>query len=338
MPSDEHFMREALKLAKRGLGKTHPNPAVGCVLVRGGRIVGRGWHRCAGKSHAEVEALQSLKNPALARGATAFITLEPCSTQGRTPPCTGALIKAGIGRAVVGAIDPNPKHRGLGLNILGRAGIEVTSGVLAGECAGLNPEFHHFMATGLPWVIAKCGMSLDGRLTRPPGESRWLTSAAARADAMKLRARVDAILVGAATVRADDPSLTVRGGHRQLQPLRAVWAPGRPPQPDARILTDRHHDRTLILRTKSLRGALRSLADRGIRRVLVEGGGNTLGCVFDQRLAQEIVFYVAPMLAGGHVASVAGVGTLQPQSATNIDSARFQQIGSCLRISGRLTK
>jgi pyrimidine deaminase RibD-like protein len=211
MTVDEKFMREAIKLARRGTGQTRPNPAVGCVLVKNGRIIARGYHRRAGQPHAEIEALRALKNPNRARGATAYVTLEPCSTHGRTPPCTEALARAGLARVVIGAIDPNPRHRGRGLPSLAKAGIETVAGVLADQCAALNPEFHHFMLTGMPWVVAKCGLSLDGRLTRPPGEGQWITSAAARADAMKLRARVGAILVGAGTIRADDPALTVRG-------------------------------------------------------------------------------------------------------------------------------
>ena len=169
MTRDEKFMREAIKLARRGLGHTRPNPAVGCVLVKKGRIIARGWHRRAGQPHAEIEALRALKKISDARGATAYVTLEPCSTQGRTPPCTRALIEAGLQRVVLGATDPNPKHRGRGFALLRRAGIEVVTGVLADECTALNPAFHHAMSTGLPWVIAKCGLSLDGRLTRPPG-------------------------------------------------------------------------------------------------------------------------------------------------------------------------
>ena len=161
MAADEKFMREAIRLARKGLGKTRPNPAVGCVIVKNGRVLARGWHRRAGLPHAEIEALRSLKNPAAARGATAYVTLEPCSTHGRTPPCTRALIEAGIARVVTGAVDPNPKHRGRGLKLLRKAGIKTTSGVMAKESAALNPEFHHVMTTGLPWVIAKCGLSLD---------------------------------------------------------------------------------------------------------------------------------------------------------------------------------
>ena len=337
MPSDEHYMHEALRLARRGLGHTHPNPAVGCVIVRNGNILGRGWHRRAGAPHAEIEALRSLTRPAFARGATAYVTLEPCSTHGRTPPCTEALAAAGLSRVVIGAVDPNPKHRGRGLTILRRAGLEITSGVLAADCAALNPEFHFAMSTGLPWVIAKCGMSLDGRLTRPPGEPRWITSATARADAMKLRARVDAVLVGAETVRADNPSLTLRGIPGAAQPWRVVWAPRRMPPPDSKIFTDRWKARTFVVRQASLCDALRTLADRGIFSVLIEGGGHTMGCVMDGRLASEIVFYVAPMLAGGATPAVGGRGVQRVAQATRLSQVKFDTLGNCLRITGKHT-
>ena len=335
MADDEKFMREAIFLARKSLGQTRPNPAVGCVLVKNGRIIARGWHRRAGLPHAEIEALHALKNPAAARGATVYVTLEPCSTHGRTPPCTRALIEAGVARVVSGAIDPDPRHRGRGLTLLRKAGVKTASGVLAEECAALNPEFHHVMSTGLPWVIAKCGMSLDGRLTRPPGEGQWITSPAARADAMKLRARVDAILVGAGTVRADDPSLTVRGLKNAPQPWRVVWAPrGRVPR-SAKIFHDRWKDRTLVLRQKTLRAALRDLARRGVQSVLVEGGGHTLGQLFDARLAKEVVFYVAPLIAGGGVPAVGGRGCKTAAEAVHLIQPEYLRIGSDLRISGR---
>lgn len=324
-------MREAIALARKGLGKTRPNPAVGCVIVRRGRIVGRGWHRRAGGPHAEVEALRSLRDPALARGSTAFVTLEPCSTQGRTPPCTNALIAAGVARVVVGAIDPNPDHRGRGLTLLRRAGIAVRQGVLAAECDALNPEFNHFMATGLPWVIAKCGLSLDGRLTRPPGESRIITSAASRRDAMKLRTRVDAILVGAATVRADNPSLTVRGLRVRIQPLRVVWAPRGAPPAEARLFHDRGKDRTIVLRQRSLRDALRALARRGVTSVLIEGGGYTLGRTFDLGLANEVVFYLGARLAGGSVPSIGGRSRIP---VVRLRAPDIRRIGNDVRIAG----
>jgi len=336
MAADQKFMREAIRLARKGLGKTRPNPTVGCVLVKNGRIIARGWHRRAGLPHAEVEALRSLKNISAARGATAYITLEPCSTHGRTPPCTRALIEAGVARVVIGDTDPNPRHRGRGLILLQKAGIKTTSGVLTGECAALNPEFQHVMTTGLPWVVAKCGLSLDGRLTRPPGEGPWITSPAARADAMKLRARVDAILVGAGTVRADNPSLTVRGVKGAEQPWRVVWAPRGGVPRTAKIFTDRWKDRTLVLRQKTLRAALRELVRRGIQSVLVEGGGHTLGCLFDAHLANEVVFYIAPLLSGGKVPAVGGRGVRTAAEAARLRTVEFRQIGGCLRIRGRV--
>ena len=332
MAADEKFMREAIRLARKGLGKTRPNPTVGCVIVKKGRVIGRGWHRRAGLPHAEIEALCSLKNPAAARGATAYITLEPCSTHGRTPPCTKALVAAGVLRVVIGSIDPNPKHRGRAIKLLCAAGIKTKTGVLADECTALNPEFNHVMTTGLPWVIAKCGMSLDGRLTRPPGEGQWITSPAARRDAMKLRARVDAILVGAGTVRADNPALTLRGV-KGAQPWRVVWAPRSAPPRKSKIFRDALKGRTIVLRQKSLRAALRSLAERGIHSVLVEGGGHTLGKLFQTRLANEVVFYVAPLLAG---AGTPATGAGRRPRASEISEAKVVRVGNDLRLSGIL--
>lgn len=334
MTSDESFMKEAIRLARRGLGSTRPNPAVGCVIVKKGKVIGRGWHRKAGGPHAEIVALESLGRPTLARGTTVYVTLEPCSTQGRTPPCTDALIAAGVKRVVFGCIDPNPLHRGRCHDLLHAQGVEVTSRVLAGECTELIPEFHYSMSTGLPWVIAKCGLSLDGRLSRPPGEPRWITSQAARADAMALRSRVDAILVGAETVRTDNPSLTLRGFPGTPQPWRVVWAPRRPPQRTAKIFCDRWKDRTLILHQKTLRSALRSLAARGVQSVLVEGGGHTLGCVIDGRMACEVVFYSAPLLAGGATPAVGGRGAGRISEGLQLSQTEFRVIGGCLRISG----
>src|SRR4029453_7074189 len=207
---DEKFMRAALNEARKALGQTSPNPAVGAVLVIGNRIVAKGHHRQAGRDHAEVECLRNFAAPVPAR-ATLYVTLEPCSTEGRTAPCTDAILQAGVRNVVVGAIDVNPRHAGKSIVQLRNAGVRVRDGVLADECAQINEAFNKWIVTGRPFVIAKCGMSLDGRLTRPPGESRWITGRDARRDAHHLRARVDAVLVGAETVRADNPRLTVRG-------------------------------------------------------------------------------------------------------------------------------
>lgn len=334
--ADEHFMREALRLARRGVGRTSPNPAVGCVIVRRGRVIGRGWHRAAGRPHAEIEALRSLPRPALARGATAYVTLEPCSTHGRTPPCTEALIAAGITRVVIGAVDPNPDHCGRAVRQLRRAGVDVRSGVLAGACAALNPAFNKWITTGLPLVIAKAGMSLDGRLTRPETEGRWITSAASRADAMRLRARVDAILVGSGTVRSDNPQLTLRGRLASRQPWRVIWSPrGTVPQ-HCTLRTDEHRERTLIMRQKSLRTVLRALGRRGVTSVLIEGGGHTLGAAFDGGLVDRVVFYVAPLLTGGRVPAVAGTGVVDPPHAARLTHVRYIRIGDDVRLDGEV--
>src|SRR5437868_6727726 len=202
--SDERFIHAALAEARRGLGCTSPNPAVGAVLVSKNKIISRGHHRRAGSAHAEIECLAGPigKPPA---DAILYVTLEPCSTVGRTGACTDAIIGSGVKSVVIGATDPNPRHRGRGPELLQKAGIEVRSGVLAEECAGLNEAFNKWIATGIPFVTAKCGMSLDGRLTRPKREGQWITSAAARQYAQKLRGENDAILIGAKTLRIDNP-------------------------------------------------------------------------------------------------------------------------------------
>ena len=208
---DRTAMRLALRLARRGDGATSPNPMVGAVLMKDGKIIGRGWHRCAGLPHAEIEALRDAQkrghNP---KGATLFVTLEPCCTQGRTPPCTHAIIAAKIKCVVVGAADPNPKHAGKGFKILQRAGVQVVHGILADECTALNEAFNHWIVHRTPFVTVKAAMTLDGKIATAGGESKWITGEKARAYGMKLRPGSDAILVGVNTILADDPSLTVR--------------------------------------------------------------------------------------------------------------------------------
>ena len=223
--SDSH-MRLALRLARRGYGTTSPNPMVGAVLVKGGRIIGRGWHRRAGEPHAEVEALRDAQARGHAvKGATLYVTLEPCCTQGRTPPCTEAIVAAGIKRVVAGAVDPNPRHRGRGFRILQRAGVAVTRGLMAEECARLNEAFNHWIVRGTPLVTVKAAMTLDGKIATAAGESKWITGEQARAYAMKLRQGTDAILVGINTVLADDPSLTFRNPKAETRRAKEVRSP-----------------------------------------------------------------------------------------------------------------
>jgi diaminohydroxyphosphoribosylaminopyrimidine deaminase/5-amino-6-(5-phosphoribosylamino)uracil reductase len=341
--SDERFMRLAIKEASRALGRTAPNPAVGAVLVKGGKIIAKGHHRAAGLPHAEIEAIRMLTpdlqpsafslQPRPLADATLYVTLEPCSSHGKTPPCTEAIIAAGIGRVVYGATDPDKRHRGRAAKILRKAGIKVTEGILSRECAALNSHWNHRATTGLPWVIAKAGMSLDGRIDSPP-HRRWITSAASRREAMRLRACVDAILVGGGTVRADDPALTIRGirlpkGHPH--PWRVVWSrSGKIPR-KSKLLTDTHRDRTLLFTGMTLGKVLQELAKQGISSVLIEGGGQTLGEAFKCNLVDEVRFFIAPVIQGGNVPAVSGHIT-----PAHLEDVTFKKIGSDVMISGRI--
>jgi diaminohydroxyphosphoribosylaminopyrimidine deaminase/5-amino-6-(5-phosphoribosylamino)uracil reductase len=238
---DIGWMREALALARRGVGRTRPNPPVGAVVVRDGRVVGRGFHRRAGMAHAEVEALRDAGGAAA--GATLYVTLEPCSSWGRTGPCTEAIVAAGIRRVVVAARDPNPKHAGRGFRILRRAGVAVATGVLAAEGRELLAPFSRWVETGLPWVTLKLGMSVDGRLADATGRSQWITSPASRARVQDMRRTADAIIVGVGTALADDPSLTCRR-YPASKPWRVIVdSRGRLPL-KARVLTDGAAGRT----------------------------------------------------------------------------------------------
>ncbi len=338
-PDDERFMRLALREAMRGVGRTSPNPAVGAVIVRHGRVLARGYHHAAGQPHAEIEALRALKRPAQARGATIYVTLEPCSTHGRTGPCTEAIQSAGLARVVVGATDPNPAHAGRGLRILEAAGIEVRAGMLAEECARLNRAFNKWIVTGLPWVIAKAALTLDGRFARPPGEDRWLSGPAARAHAHRQRARVDAILIGAGTLRADNPRLTVRGvpdADPARQPWRVVLTRLGDLPADAHVFTDEWRDRTLVFRDQPFPGVLRSLGARGITSVLVEGGGDILGQAFDARAVDEVQIYFTPWIAGGPVEAVAGRPCPFPMRSA-VSNCRYERLGPDVLLTAEMS-
>src|SRR5882762_5261798 len=272
----ERFMRSALAGARKSIGQTSPNPAVGAVLVIGNRIVSRGHHRRAGSAHAKIECLRSFRRK-VPKNAALYVTLEPCSTSGRTGACTDEIIRAGVKSVVIGATDPNPRHRGRGLQILGDAGIKVRTGVLAEECAALNESFNKWIATGIPFVIAKCGMSLDGCLTRPERGSRWITSATSRRHAQTLRGETDAILIGAETLRTDNPRLTVRGRGQVRQPVRVVVTrSGKLPR-SARFFTDRFAKNSFVYRNMPLGAILAELGQKNITSVMIEGGGELLG-------------------------------------------------------------
>jgi diaminohydroxyphosphoribosylaminopyrimidine deaminase/5-amino-6-(5-phosphoribosylamino)uracil reductase len=342
-------LREAVRLAKRGLGATSPNPMVGAVLVKGGKIIGRGWHRRAGLPHAEIEALRDAQKRGYSpRGAALFVTLEPCCTHGRTPPCTDAIIAAGIRRVVIGATDPNPKHAGKGFEILRRAGIEVVNGVLAGECANLNEEFNHWIVHRTPFVTVKAAMTLDGKIATASGESKWITGEKARAFGMKLRQASDAILVGVNTVLADNPSLTVRKNIQhstsniQHPKLRRIVLDSQARTPvAAKVVSDEFAALTTIVvgehapkrrvaalqkrvnvlvapttgsksKTQNpklnLRWLLKRLGAETVTSLLVEGGGEVNASFLLGGLAQRVAFFYAPKILGGRDARKAVAG------------------------------
>jgi diaminohydroxyphosphoribosylaminopyrimidine deaminase/5-amino-6-(5-phosphoribosylamino)uracil reductase len=330
---DEKFMRAALHEAKKVLGQTSPNPAVGALLVINNRIVAKGHHREAGRDHAEIECLRDFGAPVPAR-ATLYVTLEPCSTWGRTAPCTDAIISAGVRNIVIGAIDVNPRHSGKGLTQLRNAGVNVREGVLAEDCARLNEAFNKWIVTGRPFVIAKCGMSLDGRLTRSAVEPRWITGRSARRHARELRARVDAVLVGAETVRVDNPRLTVRGARSARQPRRVVLTRSDKLPPSAHLFSDRLAARTLIYKGKPLGIVLKSLGKRGITSVLIEGGGDVLGQALDARLIDKIQLYLGAILTGGPVIAFPGRGADNTANALRLRDISYQRIGQSVCIMG----
>jgi diaminohydroxyphosphoribosylaminopyrimidine deaminase / 5-amino-6-(5-phosphoribosylamino)uracil reductase len=341
MMSDEYFMQLALAEGAKGVGLTSPNPPVGAVIVRDGEVISSGWHKKSGELHAEREAIKNAGHGVDLRGATIYVTLEPCSTCGRTGACTDAIIEAGFGRVVYGARDVNPSHAGAADEILKAAGIEVFSGVQEEECEYLIRGFSKRMTSELPWVIAKTAMSLDGRITRPDGEGQWLTGAEARAEAHRIRAEVDAIVVGGKTVRKDNPSLTVRGDAfrvEKVQPWRVVLTQsGRENLPlDAVVFTDEFKDRTLVHEDMRLGESLRILAQRGCNVVLLECGGILMRQFLEQGLVDEVAVFFAPILSGGGDFGF-GVGEHLEKSLA-LEMMQLKQLGDDVLLRGVVKK
>ncbi len=319
-PDDYRHMARALTLARRGLYGTDPDPRVGCVLVDRGEIVGEGWHQRAGEAHAEVIALEAAGSRA--RGATAYVTLEPCCHHGRTPPCTDALLQAGITRMVAAMPDPNPQVAGKGLKQLRDAGMAVDCGLLESEARALNPGFIQRMTQGRPFVRLKLAMSLDGRTALASGESQWLTGEAARRNVQRLRARASAILTGTGTLLADDPGLNVRLPEAPRQPLRVILDTGLRTPPTAKTLglpgsvliftavanPDRHAPlqaagaEIVVMpraeRGLNLRAIMAELARRECNELHVECGPTLAGALLQAKLMDELVVYMAPLLLG----------------------------------------
>jgi diaminohydroxyphosphoribosylaminopyrimidine deaminase / 5-amino-6-(5-phosphoribosylamino)uracil reductase len=333
MNSDANWMRIALREAQKSLGRCSPNPAVGAVVVNAGWLIATGYHRKAGRPHAEIEALRRAPASDLI-GSTLYVTLEPCSTFGRTPPCTDAIIAVGIGRIVIGAIDRNPVHAGRGVECLRSAGIRVTTGVLEGQCRRLNVGFDRWISSGRPWVIAKVAQSLDGRITRPPGESNKLTGTTADQRVQELRATVDAIMIGAETLRQDNPRLTVRGIRAARQPWRVVVTRNGALPADSRLLTDAYRERTLVYQGRSWDEVLADLGKRGVTRLLVEGGGQVLGQLLDEDLIDEVWSFFAPLLTGGNKPSFGGNGVAGNAEAKRLHDCRFERFENDILIHG----
>jgi diaminohydroxyphosphoribosylaminopyrimidine deaminase/5-amino-6-(5-phosphoribosylamino)uracil reductase len=317
--ADHEHMAQALRLAEKGLYTTTPNPRVGCVIVRDGRVVGSGWHERAGEPHAEIHALAQAGGSA--QGATVYVTLEPCSHHGRTPPCAEALIKAGVSRVVVAMVDPNPQVAGEGLAQLQQAGIRTDIGLLEKEAHDLNPGFVSRMTCGRPWLRLKIAASLDGKTALNNGVSQWITGADARRDAHRLRARSCAVLTGIGTVLADDPSLNVREVETSRQPLRVVVDSGLRMPPTAKMLLGEdvlvvtasgdqvkagrlREAGAEVLMLPPLEGRvdlvrmLDELGRRGVNEITVEAGRGLNGALVRQGLVDEFVIYFAPLLLG----------------------------------------
>ncbi len=326
-------MLRAIELARKGEGLTRPNPPVGAVLVQNGRIIAEGWHEKAGGPHAEVACLKSLRPHAPdLRRSTLYVTLEPCSTYGRTPPCTDLILERKIGRVVVAVKDLNPRHAGQGLDILRRAGVEVVAGICRREGRELVAPFEKFITTGLPYVTLKLAITLDGRIADHAGGSKWITGAAARDRVQALRRRADAIMVGAATVRTDDPSLLPRPALGR-KPWRVVVGVDIPSA--AKVLTDESAERTLV-RSGALDAVLKDLAKgQGIVHVLCEGGGKLAAGLVEQGLVDEFAFFIAPKLLGADGLPCFGRTGARLADVVQLEFESMERVGDDLLVMAR---
>jgi diaminohydroxyphosphoribosylaminopyrimidine deaminase/5-amino-6-(5-phosphoribosylamino)uracil reductase len=338
---------------------------VGAVLVKGGEIIGRGWHQRAGNPHGEIEAIHdAIKLRRSVKGATLYVTLEPCSSHGRTPPCTDAIIAAGIKRVMVGATDPNPRHSGKGFEILKRAGITVTKDILAKECERLNEAFNHWIVHRAPFVTVKAAMTLDGKIATAAGESKWITGEKARAYGMKLRHGADAILVGINTILADDPSLTARG--RKQKQLRRIVLDARARTPlESKVTSDEQAKMTTIVISDSappkrvsalskranvivapsarrgllnLAWLLKRLGSDNVTSLLVEGGGEVSASFLLQGLVHRVAFLYAPRILGGRdsIHAVAGKGVEGLSDAIRLMNPEYRSFGEDLALTARV--
>lgn len=361
--SDIEYMQLAIRLAERGLYTTDPNPRVGCVLVKDGQIIGEGWHQRAGEPHAEIVALAQAGNHAT--GSTVYVTLEPCSHTGKTPPCADALIDAGVSKVVVAMVDPNPLVAGNGLRRLNENGITTESGLLENQAKALNPGFIKRMEKNLPYVRVKMAMSLDGRTAMASGESQWITGQAARRDVQFLRARSSVILTGIDTVLSDNPSMNVRLSAEELgisgdvrQPMRVVLDSQLRFPPGANICKQ---DSNVLVVTSSestndvadcmveivpasgghvdLKAVMKLLADKEVNEVHVEAGPKLCGALIDNKLVDELIIYMAPHLMGDEAKGLFTMpGLSNMKHRVSLDIHDIRSIGKDLRITAKINQ
>lgn len=355
MPADTEYMRRALELAALGRGRTSPNPMVGCVIEDDGQIIGEGYHARAGEPHAEANAIHAAGRGI--EGATVYVNLEPCAHHGRTPPCAELLIAHRPARVVVAMQDPNPLVAGKGIDKLRDAGIRVDVGMLEAEARRLNEVFVKHVTTGRPFVIAKCGMTLDGKIATSAGHSRWVTGEEARLRVHQLRNEVDAILVGSRTVMLDDPSLTTRlpdADHRD--PIRVVLDAGQYLDGARRIFHVESAAPTWVAVTEEREYAcadqvirvprgpggvdmfllMEELGKRGVASLLVEGGGTTLASAFEAGIVDKVMFFIAPKIVGGRdaVTPVEGKGVALMDDAIQLDEVSVSRVGGDILVEG----
>jgi len=356
---DRKYMKRALTLARKGIGMTSPNPAVGCIIVKNGLIAGEGWHKKAGGPHAEVHALEMAGNAA--RDADVYVTLEPCCHTGKTPPCSEALINAGVRRVVAGMRDPNPDVNGGGLAALESAGIETFCGMLEEQCRDINLPFIKYVTTGIPFVTYKCAMTLDGNIATITGESRWISGEKSRKYVHLMRSHMDAVMVGVDTIIADNPQLTVRHV-RGKDPLRVIVDTRLRTPKSVTILNGELSDRTIIATTESdtevhrpylkqgvtivvceeydgrvsMKDLLQKLGMMGVQSVLLEGGSRLAGNMLQQGLIDELVFFVAPKIIGSNGFAPFNLqGITSMAHAIKLDFTDIRRIGQDIIVTAR---
>ena len=358
---DQYFMRQALRLARKCIGQTSPNPAVGAVIVRGREIIATGYHKRAGDNHAEIEALKDARGK-IKDGDTLYVTLEPCNHFGRTPPCTEAILKSGIKNVVIGMKDPNPDVDGGGCEFLKQNGIEIRSGILESECRQLNEDFIKFVSTGRPFVIAKSALTMDGWTAASSGHSRWVTNEKSRRFVHKLRRRLDGILVGIGTVLKDDPRLTVRLDNRQgRDPVRIIADTHLKIPEKAGVLNNSSLSQTLIIvgdhvpaeRYKKIQGKMLSiipcptkkgridlnalmdiLGRRKIISLMVEGGATLMGSMIREKLIDKFYIFKAPKILGGDdgIPMISGPGPTRIDESMRLRDLKVRRFGDDILI------